>query len=139
MDLLAQGLWLCLVPTDSRGHAAPPSDKEISLCLHPPCRGPVHERDTSQGAGVAKVLMGAGQGMSAIADIVLKHALSNMPMNNLQELKERREPFVTALEQRLVCEPQSNTDPTSISCRCFFRHTDNAQLQGFFPCEENGI
>lgn len=78
VDLLAQGLWSCLVPTGSWEQAAPPRDKETSLWLHPPWRAPVHESDTSHGAGVAQVLMGAGQGMSAIADIVLKHALSQL-------------------------------------------------------------
>lgn len=70
VDLLAQGLWSCLVPTDSWEHTAPPGDKGMSLWLHPVWRAPVHERDTSHWAGVAEVLMGAGQGMSAIADII---------------------------------------------------------------------
>lgn len=35
----------------------------------------MHDRSTSQGSGVAEVLIGPGQGMSPIADTVLKHAL----------------------------------------------------------------
>lgn len=68
-------LWSCLVPPGSQEHAAPPSDKKMSLCLCPPLRAQVHKRSTSQGAGVAEVVAGAGQGMPPIANTVLKHAL----------------------------------------------------------------
>lgn len=83
VELLAQGLWSCLVPTGSWEHKTPSSDKEMTLWLHPPWRAPVHERDTSHGAGVAEVLIGAGQGMSAIADIGLKHALFQLSYEQL--------------------------------------------------------
>lgn len=99
----------------------------------------MHERDTSHGAGVAKVLIGAGQGMPAIADIVLKHALFQQAYEQLAGGAGKKGALCHRTEQRPVCEAEGNADPTSISCRCFFRHTDNAHLQGFSPCEENGI
>lgn len=89
---------------------------------------------------MAEVLMGAGQGMPPIAGVVLKHALFQHASERLKGGKGKKGALChRSREQRPVCETESNTDPISISCRCFFRHADNAQLQGFFPCEENGI